>query len=168
VRIPKLEEIIKFSSSFLLSVTKEARDTHLGIIEEKYTNPDGRRFKELVDKDYIKLKKREYGHTKPNLKASGLLFSQIQAKPPRKSRSKTVLKYGIRSGAVHPRNKGSISSATLMGYHQDGAGLNKKRDIAGEKVLHNDTIDEIAPMFVNQIRKNIERALRPGRTDLTL
>lgn len=176
-RMPRLEKILQFRTSFLKMLTKTARDMHVRLIVRKSTNPDGKKFKKLT-REYKIEKAQKYNSTKPNLRASGLLFDQFQPHKPEKigsagvggpgSVTNILLSYGIKGGARHPRRKGSIPSFTLMEYHQDGTKNMPARDIAGEKVLHNATRDKVVSLLVNQINLNIEGALAPFKADLTL
>ena len=172
-RMPRLEKILQFRTSFLKMLTKTARDMHVRLIVRKSTNPDGKKFKKLT-REYKIEKAQKYNSTKPNLRASGLLFDQFQPHKPEKigsagkSGTNILLSYGIKGGARHPRRKGSIPSFTLMEYHQDGTKNMPARDIAGEKVLHNATRDKVVELLVNQIDRNIEDALAPFKADLTL
>ena len=76
--------------------------------------------------------------------------------------------YGIKSGANHPRNKGSIPTGELMNMHQNGTKNMPVRDIAGDKVLHDETRDKVVDLLVNQINKNIRDALHPNKSNTNL
>jgi len=173
-KLPKLEEIIRFSNGFLNSVTMKARLKHLDIIKHKMRSPDGRRFEKLTPK-YAAEKQKKYGNKDPNLFASGLMFKQIIPKKPKRARwnSDVQLSYGVKDGARHPRNKGDqISTADLLTFHAEAVPPNKFRPISGrvgtQKVIHNETRDIVVKDLVNQINKNIERALRPYSTKIDL
>ncbi len=162
VKMPSLEKIIQFRKPFLRNLTKVARDNHVRIIMRTSTNPDGKRFPKLTKK-YKKFKAQKYNSTKPNLRASGLMLSQLEAQEPRKSSGLSTLNYAIKGNATHEKGK---SSGQIMNYHQEGAGHNKVRDIAGERVLHKHTQKELAKRIVNQINKNIEETLAPYEVTL--
>tara|TARA_R100000808_G_C2099995_1_gene117395 strand:+ start:344 stop:889 length:546 start_codon:yes stop_codon:yes gene_type:complete len=178
-KLPKLEEIMRFSTGFLYSLTIKARVMHLDIIKHKMRSPDGRRFPKLTPK-YAKEKKRKYGNSDPNLFASGLMFKQIMPKKPKRARwnSDVQLSYGVKDGAMHPRNKGDqIRTADLLTFHAEAVPPNKFRPITGkagstgfsqQKAIHNETRDMLIKDLVNQINKNIGRALRPYRTKIDL
>ena len=155
--------MIDFPVRVLKSITKKIRDSHVSIIRSTSRGPSGAKFKKLSPR-YAKLKLKKYNNSDPNLTASGLLLDQLEVKPPTKSK----MTYGIKSGAVHPRNKGTISSGLLMNYHQEGTPTMPARDIAGEKVLHNATRDIAIEGLVNQVAKNIEKALKPYKVDLEI
>ena len=166
-KFPKFEKIIDFPMKFLKVLTKKTRDNHVSIIEGSHRSTSGASFKKL-SKDYAILKKVKYGHDKPNLKASGLLLEHLEPNKPEKSSRRVRISYGIRSGKQHPRNSGSLPSAKLMTYHQEGTETMPARDISGEKALHNDTRDKVVDDLVNQVAKNIEKALKPYKADLTI
>jgi hypothetical protein len=182
-KLPKLEQIMDFKTSFLKKVTKKARDMHLDIIKTSWRSPDGRKFPKLTKK-YAKEKQKKYGNKNPNLFASGLLFKQIVPFTPKRSNksSDVNLSYGIKSSSKHPRKKGdSISSIELMGFHQSATPPNKLRNITAEgsfsfsgdeinqnKVIHNLTRDMIVKGLVNQISKNIVKALKPHKVTIDL
>ena len=164
--IPKIEKILQFRQSFLKMLTKVARDTHVKLIVGTARGPKGVRFRKLSGR-YAKEKLDKYGLDSPNLSASGLMFDQFKPKKPKNiggTFGNIKLSYGISGGAVHPRNKGSVSTSQLMTYHQEGTDTMPARDIAGEKVLHNETRDKVVRLLVNQINRNIRDALHPGKT----
>ena len=159
-------------------LTKLARDMHVKTIIRTSTNPDKKKFKPLSTK-YKRNKAQLYNSTKPNLRATGQMFNELQAQKPQKvgsgpnakglgSVTNIILTYGIKSGASHPRNKGSIPTGQLMNLHQNGTSNMPSRDIAGEKVLHDVTRDKVVNLLVNQINKNIRDALNPKSTTETL
>ena len=169
---------MQFKKSFLNMLTRTARDTHVKIITRKSINPDKKKFKPL-SKRYKKEKAFKYNSTKPNLMASGLMFSQFQPQKPQKigsgvsakgsgSVTNIILTYGIKSGASHPRNKGSIPTGELMNIHQNGTKDMPVRDIAGDKVLHDETRDKVVDLLVNQINNNIRDALHPNKSNTNL
>lgn len=178
-KLPKLEEIIKFSTGFLTSLTIKARVMHLDIIKHKMRSPDGRKFPKLTTK-YAKQKQKKHGNSNPNLFATGLMFKQIEPKKPKRSRwdKDVTLSYGVKDGAMHPRNKGDqISTADLLTFHAEAVPPNKFRPITGkagstgfsqQKAIHNETRDMLVKDLVNQLSKNIERALRPYSTKIDL
>lgn len=169
VRIPKLEKIIKFRTSFLKAVTKVARDLHVQYISSTAKSPDNKKFTKLSRK-YAVEKQKKYNSSQANLTASGLMFSQFKPKKPEKiggggsGRSNIILTYGTGSSDMHPRNKGNISTGELMIMHQNGTKNMPARDIAGEKTLPDVARDKVVDMLVNQINKNIEDAMRPRKT----
>lgn len=173
--MPSLEKIMQFNMSFLKMLTKTARDIHVQYIFKRARSPDGKKFTKLSRK-YMVEKADLYNSTKANLTASGLMFDQFKPKKPEKiggggtgsGRSNIILTYGIRSSAVHPRNKGSISTGELMIMHQNGTNIMPARDIAGEKVLPDIARDKVVDLLVNQIDRNIRGALRPNKTTETL
>jgi len=171
--MPSLEKIMQFRTSFLKMLTKTARDLHVGYIFKTARSPDGKKFKKLTRK-YMVEKADKYNSTKANLTASGLMFSQFKPRKPEKiggsgfNRSNIILTYGIKSGDIHPRNKGVIETGKLMNLHQNGTEDMPARDIAGEKTLPDVARDKVISLLVNQINKNIEDALRPNRTTETL
>lgn len=174
LKLPKLEEIIKFSTGFLNSLTMKARVKHLDIIKNEMRSPDGRKFEKLTPK-YAKQKQKQYGNKNPNLHASGLMFKQIVPKKPKRARwdKDVTLSYGVKDGDMHPRNKGDkIRTADLLTFHAEAIPPNKFRPISGrvgtQKVIHNDTRDMLIKDLVNQLSKNIERALRPYSTKIDL
>ena len=163
-KMPDLLKIIQFSKPFLKMLTRKARDMHVNIIVRTSTNPDGNKFLPL-SKKYKKFKADKYNSTKANLKASGLMFSHFQPEAPKKTGSTTYMTYAIKGNAAHERDK---LSGEIMNYHQEGAGHNKKRDIAGQTVLHKETQEELARLIVNQIDKNIEKTLAPYVVELKI
>ena len=177
-KVPRLKEIMKFKTSFLNELTRKAKEMHLFIIKTKWRSPDGKRFPKLTKK-YAKEKQKKYGNRNPNLHASGLMFRQIKAKKPKRKKfnSDITLSYGVENGATHPRNKGdSIPTAELLTFHADAVTPNKFRPITGksgsfgstQKAIHNQTKDILVKDLVNQMSKNIERALRPYVTKIDL
>lgn len=178
-KLPDLTKIMKFSTGFLESITMKARISHLDIIRNKWTSPDGRKFPKLSTK-YANQKQKKYGNKNPNLYASGLMFSQIIPKKPKRSghSSNIKLSYGVKDGAKHPRNSGDqIDTAELLTFHAEATPPNKFRPITGKagssgfsasKAIHNDTQDIIIKDLVNQITKNIEGALRPYSSKIDL
>lgn len=178
MKIPKLEKIMQFKNSFLNMVTKTARDLHVNQIIRTSRNPDKRKFARLSSK-YKKQKAMQFNSTKPNLMASGQMFAELKPQKPQKvgsgikatgggSVTNIMLTYGIKSGAMHSRNKGTIPTGELMNLHQNGTKNMPARDIAGEKVLHDITINKVVDMLVNQIDRNIRDSLSPGKTKETL
>ena len=182
-RIPKLEEIMDFKTSFLKKVTKKARNMHLDIIKATFRSPDGRLFPKL-SKKYARQKQKKHGNTKPNLFATGLMFKQIIPFKPKRARksSDVTLSYGIKPSSKHPRNNGkSISTVDLISFHQNATPPNKLRNITSEgsfsfsgdeinqnKVIHNLTSDMVVKDLVNQISKNIVKALKPHKITINL
>ncbi len=182
-RIPKLEEIMDFKTSFLKKVTKKARNMHLDIIKATFRSPDGRLFPKL-SKKYARQKQKKHGNTKPNLFATGLMFKQIIPFKPKRARksSDVTLSYGIKPSSKHPRNNGkSISTVDLINFHQSATPPNKLRNITSEgsfsfsgdeinqnKVIHNLTRDMVVKDLVNQISKNIVKALKPHKITINL
>ena len=187
-RIPKLEEIMDFKTSFLKKVTKKARNMHLDIIKATFRSPDGRLFPKL-SKKYARQKQKKHGNTKHNLFATGLMFKQIIPFKPKRARksSDVTLSYGIKPSSKHPRNNGkSISTVDLISFHQNATPPNKLRnitsegatfggsltfsgqDISNQKVIHNQTRDMIVEGLVNQISKNIVKALKPHKITINL
>tara|TARA_R110002020_G_scaffold177887_3_gene370658 strand:+ start:518 stop:1039 length:522 start_codon:yes stop_codon:yes gene_type:complete len=173
VKTPRLEKIMQFRTSFLKMITKTARNIHVQYIFKTARSPDGKKFKKLTRK-YAVEKADKYNSTKANLSASGLMFEQLQPQKPQKiggggsGRSNIILTYGIKSSAMHPRNKGTIPTGELMNLHQNGTSNMPARDIAGEKTLPDIARDTIVKLLVNQIDKNIKDALHPGKTTETL
>ena len=173
-KVPKLEQIMKFSTSFLNSITMKARVKHLDIIKTKMRSPDGRKFPNLTT-EYANEKQRKHGNKDPNLFATGLMFKQILPKKPKRQRwnSDVTLSYGVKDSDMHPRNKGDkIRTADLLTFHAEAVRPNKFRQITGrvgtQKVIHNETRDMILKDLVNQLSKNIKRALRPYSTNIDL
>lgn len=162
--MPDLSKIIQFPKSFLKMLTKKARDMHVNIIVSTNMNPDGDVFEPLSSR-YGNLKEEKYGSRKPNLKASGLMFSQLQPEKPKKTGSTSTMTYAIKGNAVRSSGK---SSGLIMNYHQEGAGHNKKRDIAGKTVLHKSTQIDLAVLIVNQIDRNIEKTLAPYKWEVKI
>jgi hypothetical protein len=177
-KIPPLEKIMEFKTSFLNELTRKAKEMHLFIIKTKWRSPDGKRFPKLTKK-YAKEKQKKYGNKNPNLYASGLMFRQIKAKKPKRKKfiSDITLSYGVENGATHPRNKGdNIPTADLLTFHADAVPPNKHRPITGKagsmgslyKAIHNQTRDMLVKDLVNQMSKNIKRALSPYSTKIDL
>jgi len=163
-KMPDLEKIIQFPKSFLKMLTRKARDLHVNIIIRTSTNPDGEKFPSLSHK-YKLFKADKYNSTKPNLMASGLMFSQLQPEKPKKSGPKNTMTYAIKGSAVHSSGQ---SSGQIMNMHQEGKGKYKKRDITGKQVLHKTTQIELARLIVNQIDRNIEKTLAPYKWEVKL
>lgn len=178
MKVPRLEKIMQFKTSFLNMLTRTARDLHVKQIVTRSVNPDKKKFAPL-SKKYKREKAQKYNSTKPNLMASGQMFNELQPQKPQKigsgvkakgigSVTNIILTYGIKSSLTHKRNKGTIKTGELMNLHQNGTENMPKRDITGDRVLHDVTLNKVVDLLVNQINKNIRDALHPKKTNVNI